>query len=246
MENEGDSGYYSNTGQFVEAPKKQLFRLQIPYLLRFAIIWTAFFIIAGVAIQYFQATDPVFMTVFQDFFLKNYGAWFKSFGSFADVTVYATTTDFVFSLLGHWYYFFYTGGLLSLIWGILSWIINWEFVVKKPNFNQPQPQVQVKEVIKPIILEKPVIVEREVIVEKPVPVQAEPQPMYSSPLLNQKINEWLESGLLMLSEGNVEEAEMIYDQISREYDSGQDMDHDTYKRILDFYYEISAKKKQLR
>ena len=51
-------------------------------------------------------------------------------------------------------------------------------------------------------------------------------------------------GLLLLSAGNVEEAELVYEQISREYDASQDIDHYTYKRILDFYYEISSRRQQ--
>lgn len=229
MAEEGDSGYYSTSGQFIEAPKRQLFRIQIPYSLRFGIIWTLFFIIVGIAIQSLKANA----FVFQDFFVKNYVQWFADFGAFTDVTLYPDANSIIFAILSKWYYFFYTGGLIALIWGILSWIINFEMVVKKPapRPQLPREKVKIKEVIKPIIIEREV--------QAPAPA-----PRSSSPLVQKKINEWLESGLLLLSEGQVEEAELIYEQISREYDSSQDIDHDTYKRILDFYYEISARRQQ--
>lgn len=227
MTEEVDNGYYDSSGQFIEAPKKQLFRLQIPYNLRFALIWTLFFVIAGIVIQSMQA--QIFL--WKEFFTTNYVQWFRSFGSFADMTIYATTLDFVTDLMAHWYYFFYTGGLISLIWAILSWIIHFELVVNKPSFSQSKSQQ----------FQQP----QNIINVPAVPVQ---QPIVESlkvSSMNQtKIEEWLGVGLLMLSEGNVYEAELIYEQISRAYDANRDIDHNTYKRILDFYYEINERKKR--
>ena len=243
MEKEVDSGYYNSSGQFIEAPKKQFFRLQIPYTLRFALIWTLFFIILGLVVQYFQKIDQAFSlsSLVTSFFTTDYVAWFKSFGSFSNVILYPTPLDFVRALLSKWYYFFYTGGLLSLIWGLLSWIIHFEFVVKKSLVSQSQVVQQIQPVIQPIIL-KPIEKIEIPIKEEIVPIK---EPLKYSSINQSKIEEWLEAGLLMLAQGNIYEAELIYEQISRAYDLNNDITHETYKRILDFYYEINERKNNL-
>jgi len=107
-----------------ELPRKTILRLGIPYGLRFSIIWTLFFIIIGVVIQSIQANS----FVFKDFFISNYVNWFKSFGSFVNFQEYASVMDLFKSIMIKWYYFFYTGGLIALIWGLLDWIINSEII----------------------------------------------------------------------------------------------------------------------
>ncbi len=234
-----DYGYYSEaTGQFMEAPKKEVLRIQFPFALRFAIIWTLFFIIIGIGIQYYQSMSPTlqprsFIDISGSFFGTEYAGWFRSFGSFVNVTEYESGMQVFTSIMGQWYYFFYTGGLLALIWGLISWIVNIEIVFsrrrKLPNIppqNQPsKPQIQ------------KVVVEKQV----PVPVYIEkPRPMLPP---QKEIEVWLEEGLFLLSEGRVYEAESMYEQIKRYYNPDQDNNQQTYKRILDFYYEIMERRK---
>lgn len=128
-------GYYSTTGDFIEAPKKQLFRIQIPSALRFAVIWTIFFAVIGIAIQSIRYD----YFVFGEFFTSNFAEWFRSFGTFTDAIIFPTGMDIVYALLRDWYYFFYTGGLISLLWGIVSLIIHGEIVFKRPE-TKPKPR----------------------------------------------------------------------------------------------------------
>lgn len=211
--------------RYIESPRKELFRLQIPYILRFSIIWTLFFVIVGVLIQYLSVPNQLLSEAIAGFFTTNYVAWFASFGNFTNVTLYPTAMDFVYSLIGHWYYFFYTGGLLSLIWGFLSWLIHLEFVFKK---NEKSPEST--PVVKPLI----------------VPQKVEPSRFASA--IKEKINgslpieDWIDQGLLMLSQKNMAEAELIYNEVKRAYDPQEDYNQRIYKRILDFYYEILDEK----
>jgi len=147
-----EHGYYSEAeNRFVEAPRKQAFRIQVPYILRFAIIWTLFFSIIGIVIQSIRYSG----LAFPDFFTSNYADWFRAFGTFTDQTLYPAASDLVLALLKDWYYFFYTGGLISLIWGILSWIIHFEVVVKKPEKRivqeAPKPAAEEKSPIEELL-----------------------------------------------------------------------------------------------
>jgi hypothetical protein len=70
-----DLGYYSETqNKYIEAPKKQLFRMQIPYSLRFGLIWTLFFVIIGIVIQSIKAGYFVFGL----FFVYQIMLWIKT------------------------------------------------------------------------------------------------------------------------------------------------------------------------
>ncbi len=204
--------------RYIDAPRKELFRLQIPYVLRFSIIWTLFFVIVGVLIQYLSLPNQIFSEVLVAFFTTNYVAWFASFGNFTNVTLYPAAMDFVYSLIGHWYYFFYTGGLISLIWGFLSWLIHFEFVFKKSD----KP---IEKEIAPVVIEK--------VVEQPVFIYKGQR---------YELEEWIDQGLKFLSERNLSEAELIYNQARRAYNPQRDPDQKVYKRILDFYSEIMEEK----
>jgi hypothetical protein len=235
MEKEEENGYYNHEGDYIESPKKHFFRIRFPFVLRFAIIWTLFFSIVGIGIELISNQNLPFSDIFKNFFTSNFIAWIKSFGNFTDTTSYPDAMSFIQALLNKWYYFFYTGGLLALIWGILSWIIHGEIVIKSPN---KYPRIQETKSVQEI---KPL--EEIKIDEKPKIYQQTPE---SNQFVQNKIQEWLEAGLLLLSEGNILEAELIYEQISKEYNSLEDIDHKTYKRILDFYYEINEKRREKR
>jgi len=102
------------------------FSLRVPPRLRFALAWTVFFVILGIAIQSIQAGRFIFV----DFFGSNYAEWFRSFGSFVSPGAYGTVQNLILAILGKWYYFLYTGGLISLIWAIIDSIVNYEVYFK--------------------------------------------------------------------------------------------------------------------
>lgn len=115
--------------------KKTAFKLEIPFKLRAALAWTIFFAIIGIVIQSIQAGS----FIFKDFFISNYAQWFRSFGTFTSITQYSSPADLVYSIMSGWYYFLYTGGLISLIWELVSSIINSEIhftAYKKSSENE--------------------------------------------------------------------------------------------------------------
>jgi len=215
MEKEVLSGLKETAaGKLNEPPRKQITRLQIPFLLRFALIWTAVFGILGIIIQSISGRQFVFV----DFFISNYGEWFRGFGSFIQATEYESGMAIFKSIMAGWYYFFYTGGLISLIWGIVSWIVHAEIVIKRKD----------KPSVIPVNTKLIPISQQEVIREQ-----------------KEKLEDWLEEGLRLLAEGNLEEAELIYKSIRTEYNPEQDLERRNYRRILDFYIEIMEEKKAL-
>jgi hypothetical protein len=128
MEEEDYTKLTPEQKSFLEEDKKEtVLRLEIPPALRFSIIWTLFFIIIGIVIQSIQANS----VAFKDFFISNYVNWFKSFGSFVNFQEYTGGMDIFKSVIISWYYFFYTGGFIALIWWILNWIINSEIIFTK-------------------------------------------------------------------------------------------------------------------
>jgi hypothetical protein len=207
---------------------KEGVKLHVPYSLRFGLIWTLFFMIVGILMVYFSRDMASIGDIFKTFFTSDYIAWFKSFGSFSNVTVYPTTTDFIFALLGKWYYFFITGGFLSIIWGLLSWIINLEFIFKKKEKIALAPQV----------VQAPPRIQEEVRTD--IPPIPEQKPTFSSN--PGELDSWLDEGFRLLAEKNLEEAELIYEQARRAYNPQADSNQKLYKRLLDFYTEIVAER----
>ncbi len=114
--------------------KRGSIRIYIPEEVRNPLIFTIFFAIIGIIIQSILAGKFIFLS----FFSTNYVTWFKSFGGFVERIQTPGSKEFFFSLLKSWYYFFYTGGLLALIWGILNWIINFEWKFGKSNKHRYQ------------------------------------------------------------------------------------------------------------
>lgn len=135
MEEGGD--FYTGSDEVMQSDKP-VFRFSlIPYTLRFGLAWTLFFSAIGIAIQSIAANS----FVLYDFFIANYMAWFRSFGNFTNRIIYPSVEDFVLHLLSNWYYFLYTAGLLSLIWGFLSLIVHFEVLFKKPERRISVPQM---------------------------------------------------------------------------------------------------------
>ena len=102
-------------------------KFKIHQKLRFPLIWVIFFAIIGIVIQSIKSGNFIFFK----FFFQNYINWFKSFGSFVDPTAYSSLKQLFYSIMSHWYYFFYTAGLISLIWNILSILMNSELNLKQ-------------------------------------------------------------------------------------------------------------------
>lgn len=187
--------------------KKTLFRFSLPYRLRFPLIWTAIFIVIGIVIQSIKLGEFVFL----DFFWANYIQWFRDFGSFVDPTYYASIQDLIFSIMGKWYYFFYTGGLISLIWEILSLVIFTEIRLT----GKPKERL---------------VKERKLIsVTKPVVEEATQE---------DKINGKLLEGHKLLLEGKIGDARKVYEDIQKIYDPKKDKNYEQYKKIIDFYNRL--------
>jgi hypothetical protein len=63
-------------------------------------------------------------------------------------------------------------------------------------------------------------------------------------IVQKEIEEWLSEGLLLLAEGNLSEAELIYESIKKEYDASKDKARELYNRILDFYRILIGERKK--
>lgn len=55
---------------------------------------------------------------------------------------------------------------------------------------------------------------------------------------DQKLSGWLDEGLKFLSEGNIDEAELIYESIRKDFDPKELKDPDLRRRIINFYSEL--------
>lgn len=107
--------------------KRRGFKFSFPHPLRFPLIWTLFFAIVGIA----QQSLIVKKVIIFEFFTTKYMGWFASFGNFASAYQASGMPEVFRMILGSWYYFFFTGGLLSLLWAIIHIVINAEFGAKK-------------------------------------------------------------------------------------------------------------------
>lgn len=205
-----------NSSQIIK-PKKS-------FGLRFSLIWTLFFMILGIFLQSFEDQN----LVLGKFFGTNYLQWFQSFTNIADMAA-----------LNSWYYFFFTGGIIAVMINLILWIVH--ILHKDPSSDKSELKSLAPSVIK---YEPQTQVAKEEATQSLIENKEKPQEIKRIESVTQtKIEEWLEMGLLMLSEGNREGAELVYEQISRAYDIDKDISHETYKRILDFYYALNEKKK---
>lgn len=117
---------------YLEIKKKRETRIfYIPDKLKFPIAWSIFFAVLGIIQQSLVAKKFIFL----DFFAGNYVSWFASFGNFTYVYANSGIRQVVLDIIGSWYYFFFTGGLISIIWAILYLIVHSE--VKVPRKDLP-------------------------------------------------------------------------------------------------------------
>ncbi|MBM3247717.1 hypothetical protein FJZ17_04240 [Candidatus Pacearchaeota archaeon] len=202
----------------IESPTKQAFRIQIPWGLRFSLIWTIFFGAIGLFIQYSKNRVGFIWT---EFFTSKYMDWFASFGNFTNPVYYSDMQSVFTSILGSWYYFFYTGGLLALIWGIISWIVHFEISVKKPEFRrEEQEPLKTQETN-----------------------QEKKKSFFAHKVEKEDIEEWLDEAWLLISEGKVTEAQAMYNQIRRYYDPAKDPEKILRLSIVDLYLALLECKK---
>jgi len=99
----------------------------MPKKLRFPLLWTIFFVIVGLI----QRSIIEKKIAIAEFFTSNYVNWFSKFGNFIMQYSYIDRKEIIYSILSEWYYFFITGGLLSILWAILYLMIN--IKVKREN-----------------------------------------------------------------------------------------------------------------
>jgi hypothetical protein len=109
-----------------EVYSEKKFRISIAYPLRMPLIFTLFFAIIGIIIQSMQSGSLHVLS----FFFSNYSAWFLSLGNFVEPALYDSVESVLRGLLSGWYYFFFTGGLLSLLWALLEWLFSLEIKSK--------------------------------------------------------------------------------------------------------------------
>lgn len=95
--------------------KNSKFSFHSGHRFRFPITWTLFFIIIGLV----QETIITKKLDLAGFFVYNYLTWIYSFGGFAQVYYADGINSLILMIIRHWYYFFITGGLLSVLWAIL-------------------------------------------------------------------------------------------------------------------------------
>jgi hypothetical protein len=125
-------------------PKKKV-RFGLPRQIQTPLIWILFFSIIGIVIQYLEIKSFLFPQIITNFFTVNYIAWFASLGNLTTPNFYASQQDLLFGLLNYWYYFLITGGILALIWGILSWLIHLEFHFKFASKEEKIAKDQLKQ-----------------------------------------------------------------------------------------------------
>ena len=117
---------------YIEIEKKRnKFKFSIPDKIKYPLLWTVFFSIIGVA----QESIINKALILSNFFTSRYIAWFSAFGNFAEVYNTLGVNELIMTILRTWYYFFITGGIISLLWGILYTIIHAEVKVKRDDFH---------------------------------------------------------------------------------------------------------------
>lgn len=120
--------------RYLELKKKRnSWDLHLHRKLRFPISWTAFFIILGFIQEYIITRKFEFVNFFSSYYLN----WFNSFGNFAEIYYVGGIQELGLMILRHYYYFFITGGIIALIWAIISIATHLE-LKKKDEFRPGQ------------------------------------------------------------------------------------------------------------
>ena len=176
-----------------------------------ALIWVIFSAGVGILFQSYEAKKLVFV----DFFISNFHLWFESFGGFFNPTFYDGPAVLFASILNSWYYFFYLGGLISLVWAIIAVIFH--LIFRPRNSDKKEKESQTRPVA---LLAKPT--------DEEIKKAAH----------NVRISNLLVQGAKALKEKDFEGAEKVYHSIEQEYNFGLDQTKELHKKILAFYQEI--------
>lgn len=199
------------------AVKKRRFYLRVHPKLRIPLIWTIVFIIIGITIESIKSGS----FFFSQFFFSSYVEWFRGFGNFVDLVNYGTELELLALIARKWYYFFYTGGLISIIIAILYILMHKEI---KPELEQEE------RVIKP---EKQKIL----IVKQEAGNQAEKIPTKN--FQDVRIEKMIIQGEDAINEGDMSKARGIYQEIQKMYDYKKDYKLRLYAKIINFFIHLS-------
>jgi hypothetical protein len=104
----------------IKESKDHPFRFRIPREIKLPLIWTLFFAVAGIIIQSFRTESFVFFS----FFYLNYISWIKSFSFLTNLIEYKDETELLTIIFKDWYYFLYSGGVLSFLWSFISYFLD--------------------------------------------------------------------------------------------------------------------------
>jgi len=195
---------------------------------KFAIVWTAFFSVIGIIIQSLREGSFIILP----FFYKNLINWFSFFNAIINQTT--DLTSYLYGIITDWYYFFFLGGVLALLWFLIYYFFSFLFWLFSALFRSVQKKSNsiIVETQKPIVQEE----------KQPEGKEEEPENLASELRdkkdFNDTLSQWLEEGLLLLSEGKMSEAELIYEEIRRQYNSSNTKDPILYERINSFYKEL--------
>jgi hypothetical protein len=119
--------------RYLELDKnRRRFKFSIHHKLKFPLVWFIFFAVVGIIQQSISSGKLVFL----DFLGKNYINWFASFGNFQEVYMVSSTQDLFIALISQWYYFFLTGGLISVLWAVVYLLLHIERQQKDPLLQQ--------------------------------------------------------------------------------------------------------------
>lgn len=222
-----------NYEDLFEPSQKKILRIGIPSSIQTPLIFTLVSAIIGVILQFFETPSNSFPQTMTNFFTSNYANWIISFGNFTSETFYSSYREVVIALLSHWYYFLLTGGYISLIVGVISWLIHLEIVFKLP-FTEKTNKIN-ETLIVPIKKEQPKIT------PSSTPITPQKKKTMEEEQ-NERITQLTEQGVKLLAKKDISGAEIIYHTIEKEYDPKKDSSKNTYKKILDLYAEINKAK----
>ena len=114
----------STDNEIIEKPKekkslaKHIFGIPSNFI--FPLTWTIFFIVLGIIVQSISSGSFIFL----QFFSSNLFDWLGKFNFFSSTTAYTSVWGLIQSLADGWYYFGFIGGLVSLLWVFIAWILN--------------------------------------------------------------------------------------------------------------------------
>jgi hypothetical protein len=111
--------------------EEKRFSFSIHEKLRMPLVWVLFFSIIGIV----QKSIALGRFVFTEFFGRYYIDWFSSFSNFSENYAISSATELLFIIIRDWYYFFLTGGLISLVWAVIYLLIHIKVEKKRDDFD---------------------------------------------------------------------------------------------------------------